>query len=296
MVTTPLAAPNDDVDLGSFIVDATELQVQAFLKMAAADNGVDFETIAGVAMTDTSVINTLGSRPNVRVNVDAQTLWALKTVMGFDNISSNSTPGGNVFINSSSSISAATVQTWLDADSYQTTGQRRTYIGIAKGGTGQTALVPGLTRAFDPDPLFGDNGFCPVSFKADDVHTAGYPASGYVFTYPATWFTLDTQANPNAHADATYQGGPGGVYHSPAEVEAVEEIERTAAIRSPGRIGAGEYLEPAQALQRRRCCTHLPPSGPLMIRVTAGYYQTRARSREARDDTLARPAGFEPAT
>lgn len=214
MVTTPLAAPNDDVDLGSFIVDATELQVQAFLKMAAADNGIDFETIAGVAMTDTSVINTLGSRPNVRVNVDAQTLWALKAVMGFDNISSNSTPGGNVFINSSSSITAATVQTWLDADSYQTTGQRRTYIGIAKGGTGQTALVPGLTRAFDPDPLFGDNGFCPVSFKADDVHTAGYPASGYVFTYPAAWFTLDTQANPNAHADATYEGGPGGVYHS----------------------------------------------------------------------------------
>jgi hypothetical protein len=214
MVTKPLAAPNDGVKLGSFIVDATDLQVQAYLKMAAATNGVDFDTVTGVAMTDTSVINTLGSRPNVRVNVDAQTLWALKYVMGFDNITSTSTPGGNVFINSSSSVTAATVQTWLDGDSYQTTGQRRTYIGVAKGGTGQTALIPGLTRAFDPDPLFGDNGFCPVSYRADDVHTSGYPSSGYVFAYPVAWFTLDEVANPAAHADATYQSGPGGIYHS----------------------------------------------------------------------------------
>ncbi len=80
--------------------------MQAYLNMAAAASGIDFATVTGVAMTDTSVINTLGGRPSVRVNVDAQGLWALKSVMGFDNISSTSTPAGSVFINSSSGESA----------------------------------------------------------------------------------------------------------------------------------------------------------------------------------------------
>jgi len=212
MVTTPLSGANFGV--GSFIVDATEPQVQAYLTMAAANSGIQFVTVANVTMDQTSVLNTLGSRPSVRVNVDAQTLWALKAIMGFDNISSSATPGGNTFINSSSSITAATIQTWLSADSYQTTGQRRTYIGVAKGGTGQTELIPGLTRGFDPDPLFGDNGFCPVTFAADDVHTAGYQASGFVFAYPATWFTVDALANPDAEVDATYQASTGGIYQS----------------------------------------------------------------------------------
>ena len=150
----------------------------------------------------------------MRVNLDAQSLWALKAVMGFDNISSNSTPGGNVFINSSSSITAATVQTWLDGDSAPTTGQRRTYIGIAKGGTSQSALMPGVTQGYDPDPFRGDNGFCPVTFKAGDIDTAGYPSSGFVFTYPAAWFTVDAAANPNADVEATYQASTGGIYQS----------------------------------------------------------------------------------
>lgn len=215
-ITQTLVAPNAGLALGSFVVDATELQVQSFLKTAAANNGIDFTTVTGVVMTDTSVINTGASRPSVKINVDPQSLWALKTVMGFDNISSTSAPGtsGNVFINSSSSVTLDTIQTWLSGDSFPTTGQRRTYIGIAKSGSTQTALIPGLTRAFDPDPLFGDNGFCPVTFKANDVHTAGYPSSGFVFTYPATWFALDTVVNPNAHVDATYQASTGGIYQS----------------------------------------------------------------------------------
>ena len=214
MVTEELAAPNDDVALGSFIVDATEPQVQAYLKMAAANNAVDFSTISGVVMTDTSVINTGGSRPSVRINVDAQSLWALKAVMGFDNISSTSTPGGNVFINSSSSVTAATIQTWLNGDSFPTTGVRRTYIGIAKGGTSQVALIPGITQGFDPDPLRGDNGFCPVTYTADDVHTSGYPSTGFVFTYPAAWLDTTAVTDPGAEVDATYVSSTAGIYHS----------------------------------------------------------------------------------
>jgi hypothetical protein len=215
MVTTPLAAPNNDIALGDFVVDATERQVKAFLrKTAAPSNGVSFETVTGVALSDTSVINTGARRPSVRVNVDAQSLWALKAIMGFDNISSTATPGGNVFVNSSSSITAATVQTWLDGDSAPTTGQRRTYIGIAKGGTSQSALMPGVTQGFDPDPFRGDNGFCPVTFKAGDIDTAGYPSSGFVFTYPAAWFTVDAVVNPNADVEATYQASTGGIYQS----------------------------------------------------------------------------------
>jgi hypothetical protein len=214
MVTSELAAPNDDVALGSFIVDATEAQVKAYLNMAAADNAVDFTTIAGVAMTDTSVINTGASRPSVRINVDAQAMWALKAVMGFDNISSTSTPGGNVFVNSSSSVTAATIQTWLNGDSFPTTGVRRTYIGIAKGGTSQIALVPGITQGFDPDPLRGDNGFCPVTYTADDIHSAGYPSTGYVFTYPAAWIDTTAVTDTDVEVDATYNASTAGIYQS----------------------------------------------------------------------------------
>lgn len=290
MVTKTLAAPNDGIALGSFIVDATEPQVQAYLKMAAANNGIDFTTVTGVAMTDTSVINHGASRPSVRINVDAQALWALKTVMGFDNISSTSTPGGNVFINSSSSVTAATVQTWLNGDSYQTNGQRRTYVGVAKGGTSQTALfnlpvvtissisvanptvittstphglttgqtvtiagsnstptvngsrvvtvidatsfsvpvaatvagtagtVQGSTtlpaQGFDPDPLRGDNGFCPVAYTAGDIQTAGYKSTGFVFTYPAAWFDVGTVTNADVKVDATYTASTAGIYQS----------------------------------------------------------------------------------
>jgi len=170
--------------------------------------------IAGVAMADMSVINTGASRPSVRINVDAQSMWALKAVMGFDNISSTATPGGNVFINSSSSVTAATIQTWLNGDSFPTTGVRRTYIGIAKGGTGQVALIPGITRGFDPDPLYGDNGFCPVTYTADDIHSAGYPSTGYVFTYPAAWIDTTAVTDPDVEVDATYNASTAGIYQS----------------------------------------------------------------------------------
>ena len=130
--------------------------------------------------------------------------------MGFDNISSTSTPGGNVFINSSSSVTAATIQTWLNGDSFPTTGVRRTYIGIAKGGTSQVALIPGITQGFDPDPLRGDNGFCPVTYTADDIHSAGYPSTGFVFTYPAAWFATTAVTDPGAEVDATYIASTGG--------------------------------------------------------------------------------------
>ena len=219
MVTKKLAAPDDDLALGSFIVSTdagagvTELQVTSFLNMAAADNGVSFST-ASVETTHTAILNTLGSRPSVRVNVDAQALFALKSVMGFDNISSNSAPGGNTFINSSSSVSAATIQTWLNGDSYQTNGQRRTYIGVAKGGTGQVALIPGLTQGFDPDPLRGDNGFCPVNIAADDIHTAGYPSSGFVFGYPVAWSNVSAVTTSTVSVDSTYTASTAGIYQS----------------------------------------------------------------------------------
>jgi len=214
MVTRKLAAPNDGLALGSFLVDATRSRVRDFLGIAAHAKGISFITITGAQLTDTAVISTGPGRPRVVVNADGPSLWAIKTVLGFDRTSMGSTPGGNAFVNGSSRVEAADVQTWLNGDSFPSTGRRRTYIGIDDTGSSLTALIPGVTQDADPDPRHGDNGFCPVAFKANDVHTAGYPATGFVFTCPAAWFTVNAQINPDADVDLAYKASTAGIYQS----------------------------------------------------------------------------------
>lgn len=212
MVTQPLSGSSADLALGSFVVDAHAAGVRSQLRRVAAETGVAFTAVHDLTMAQTARLATGRERPRLRVNAGDEAAWVLRAVLGFDRVTSSSAPGGDVFVNGSAAVGVAAVQRWLDADPSAADG-RRTYIGITAGGSSLTGLIPGVRQGRDPDPLRGDNGFCPVSF-AGDVATAGYRTPGYVFAYPAAW--LDTAAADDAAVDveATYLAAAGGVYHS----------------------------------------------------------------------------------
>jgi len=229
MVTRKIAAPYDTIPLGTFVVDATSKWAKNYIAWAAANYGVDFTSIDGLKMEQLSAFPSTKSgagntgTPKIMVNVDAQTIWALKNISGFNNnprspnIISTAAPTGNgTFINSSSSVTPATVTTWMNGDNGTV---RRTYIGIGKGGTGYGAtntletLIPTCTVAGDPDPTGGDNGMCAVDIAADDLMVSGYPAKDFVFAYPPAWYSV---TDPAVKVNMTYaDGGKGaGAYQS----------------------------------------------------------------------------------
>ncbi len=85
MVTRQIAAPNDDIPVGAFVVDTTNLPwAVKFLANRAANYGIDFTAAAGLQMAQVSTLST----PNVQVAVDANTVFVLKQQLGFDSVTS----------------------------------------------------------------------------------------------------------------------------------------------------------------------------------------------------------------
>jgi hypothetical protein len=227
MVARKIAAPFDTIPLGTGVINATSTWGKKYVTWAAANYGVDFTSIDGLKMEQLasfrSSVDGNGSItvPRVMVNVDAQTIWALKNMLGFKSVTSGSAPQTatnppSAFVNSSGSITPANMTTWMNAETGTVT---RTYIGIGQSGSGYGAtntletLIPTCTVSGDPDPTGGDNGMCAVDFAADDIVTAGYPAKDFVFAYPPVWYSV---TDPSVKVDATYaDGGKGaGAYQS----------------------------------------------------------------------------------
>jgi hypothetical protein len=155
------------------------------------------------------------SRPNVAVNVDAQTVWVLKDLLGFVNVSNvSATPAvtttNTAYVTSSNSTALlGAVQTWLNGS---TANRSRVYIGIDRGGIQAWAdgLLPGvISTTYPSNPERRDNGLVMVDYTQDSVYTAGYPESDYAFCYPPAWFeeSLDAVAT-----DVTYRAGIAGPY------------------------------------------------------------------------------------
>jgi hypothetical protein len=215
MVHQALAAPHDAIPLGAFVVDTTDTPgAKGYLDRVAADYGIDFMTADGLTL---DMVATL-ARPSVSVAVDAQTVWVLKSVLGFYNVAVNAGSLSNsttAYVSSSSSTaggttstSLANVQTWLNG---ATAARQRTYVGIVRG-AGQswaTGLLPAVTVANDADSA--DNGIVVAEYAADDIYTAGYPQNDYAFCYPPYWFT---EASDAVSTDITYRAGITGPFHS----------------------------------------------------------------------------------
>jgi len=230
MVTRQIAAPYDTIPLGSFVVDATSKWGKDYVAWVAANWGVDFNEVDGLQMAQTATFPSTKTgagtidTPKVMVNVDAQTIWALKNVCGFNHnprsglgVVSTDTPAGDgAFINGSGNVDPVDVEAWMDGDDGVV---RRTYVGLGQGGTGYgdwstlESLIPTCTVGGDPDPNWADNGTCAVSFTANDIMAAGYPASDSVFAYPPAWYSV---TDPSVKVDATYaDGGTGaGAYQA----------------------------------------------------------------------------------
>jgi hypothetical protein len=220
MVSRQIAAPFDTVPLGTFVVDASQKWGKDYVKWVAANWGVDFTEIDGLQMAQVSAfpasIAGQGTidRPKVMVNVDAQLIWALKNVCGFNSnprngmgVVSATAPSGNGTFISSGNVATATINTWLAGDDGAV---RRTYVGFGSGaGANAVALMPAGTT-FAADPVGADNGACPVTVTTS-IATAGYEAKDYVFAYPARWFEA---SDPAVQTGMTWTGTTGGVYES----------------------------------------------------------------------------------
>jgi hypothetical protein len=212
MVSSPLMAPYSGVRTGAFVVDTTDTPgAVEHLKRVAAADGIDFVTLPAFDMGDVAVL----SRPNVAVNVDAQTVWVLKELLGFVNVSNVSaapavTTTNTAYVTASNSTALlGSVQTWLNGS---TANRSRVYIGIDRGGIQAWAdgLLPGvISTTYPSNPERRDNGLVMVDYSQDSVYTAGYPESDYAFCYPPAWFeeSLDEVAT-----DVTYRAGIAGPY------------------------------------------------------------------------------------
>ena len=203
MVVRKIAAPYDTIPLGTFVVDATSRWAKKYVTWAAANYGVDFTSIDGLKMEQLasfrSSVDGNGSItvPKVMVNVDAQTIWALKNMLGFKSVTSGSTPQRpDRHRHVRQLVRQYHSGQRDDVDGRRQRASVRTYIGIGRSGSGYGAtntletLIPTCTVAGDPDPTFGDNGMCAVDFAADDIVTAGYPAKDFVFAYPPVWYSV----------------------------------------------------------------------------------------------------------
>ena len=211
MVTRQIAAPNDGIPVGAFVVDATDLPwAVKFVAKRAADYGIDFTTAAGLQLAQVSTLGT----PNVQVAVDANTVFVLKQQMGFANVTtwastsaSVPTSATTVISSSNTSPSLSMVQTWLNG---ATSTRTRTYFGVTRSGVSQTmatGLLPGVTVGLDPSS--GDNGVVHVDYAQNDILTATYPAHDYAFAYPPYWFTT---IPAGVTIDATYTQGIAGPF------------------------------------------------------------------------------------
>ena len=201
-------APAGAMAEGTFIIDTTDAYAsnpREYLDVASLQYGVTFwapdeADVPMDAMWGLTV-------PNAMVNVDSNTIWALKNYLGFATVASGTAPTSSTtaFLNSSTSSStAANVAPWLDGAS---SSRQRTYIGIAGGtrASGIPDLLPGVAVSYDPSSR--DNGIVNVSYDQDSVFTAGYPESDYAFAYPPYWFTL---TDSDAAVDVVYENGASG--------------------------------------------------------------------------------------
>ncbi len=218
MICEPLPAPYVyavDAPAGAFVVDTTDTPgALAYLKRVATSYGIDFTTAADLTLDMVARLN----KPTVSVAVDSQTVWVLKNVLGFVNVSVNAGALSNsttAYMASQAQTSTTTtrtgladVQTWLNG---ATDAQQRVYIGVT-GGSAQawaTGLLPGVTVANDPDR--NDNGLVMALYDAESIYTTGYPANDYAFCYPPYWFT---EASDAISTDIVYQAGITGPFHS----------------------------------------------------------------------------------
>ncbi len=215
MVHETLAAPYDGIPVGAFVIDTTDTPgAVAYLDRAAAAYGLDFETADGLTFDQVARL----SKPNVSVAVDAQTVWVLKSVLGFVNVSANAgalSGSTTAYITSQAQTTTTLtrtgltdVQAWLDGAS---ASQQRTYIGVT-GGSAQawaTGLLPDVTVANDTDR--NDNGLVMAEYSTESIYTAGYPANDHAFCYPPYWFD---EASDAVSTDITYLAGITGPFHS----------------------------------------------------------------------------------
>ena len=215
MVHADLGAPYSAVPLGAFVVDTTDTPgAVSYLKRTAATYGIDYKAADGITLDQVARL----SKPSISVAVDPQTVWVLKSVLGFANVSVNagSLSGSTTAYMSSNSgttsttmrTSLADVQTWLNGASAD---RQRVYIGTT-GGAAQawaSGLLPGVTVGNDADRA--DNGIVMAEYGTDSIYTAGYPERDYAFCYPPYWFSEETDT---VSTDITYGAGITGPFHS----------------------------------------------------------------------------------
>lgn len=210
MVTEPVA-PYVAIPDGAFLIDVTDTPgAREYISRAAKAYGIDFVDAGDVTLDDVARL----SKPNIAVNVDNQTYWVLKNVLGFANVSNvASSPtvsnSNTLYVSSASSTALlSAVQNWLAGATLE---RQRTYVGINRGASQAWAngLLPGVTVASDPDTA--DNGIVFAHYDPDSEYTAGYPEDDFAFCYPPYWFT---ESSATIASDITYQPGVTGPFHS----------------------------------------------------------------------------------
>jgi hypothetical protein len=195
--------------VAGWMANSTATRLHTYYAAQSANNQITSNTLWGIKATYTVSAITAGAT-STQITTTAPTTLATGDFVVLSG--TNSTP----------TIDRTYKVTVIDATNFTIP------YGTTANGTAGTVTVPFVAIASDRSSA--DNGFMATDYTQSNALTGAYPAHGFSFAYPPSWYKIADGA-PTFTVDATYRAGKVGAF-----LQGFWNYPSTEAVDSPAMI------------------------------------------------------------